>query len=224
MDGGTTPAPGPSRSPGTNTARTGPGPTPAGPDRWPPTGRWPQELHRALRALTTATRGRTRPLVALSGGSDSLALAVVAAVAVDTRAAPEWRAGAGAVVVDHGLQSGSAAVAQRAAAVARALGLDPADVVRVRVPEVGQGPEAAARTARHAALAGAAHRHGSDAVLLAHTRDDQAEQVLLGLARGSGTRSLAGIPRRRGVLLRPLLDLTRGELEEICRWAGVHWW
>ncbi len=200
------------------------GPTPAGPDRWPPADRWPDALHRALRALTIATRGRTRPLVALSGGVDSLALAVTAAVAVGTRTAPEWADGAGAVVVDHGLHADSAAVAGRAADVARGLGLDPAVVVRVEVTPAGEGPEAEARTARHAGLEAAAREHGSDAVLLAHTRDDQAEQVLLGLARGSGTRSLAGIPRRRGLLLRPLLDLTRRDMEEICRWAGVRWW
>jgi tRNA(Ile)-lysidine synthase len=61
-------------------------------------------------------------------------------------------------------------------------------------------------------------------VLLAHTRDDQAEQVLLGLARGSGTRSLAGMPASRGLLVRPLLGLTRQDTEAICRWAGIRWW
>lgn len=181
-------------------------------------------MHRAVRALADATHGRTLPLVALSGGADSLALAVAAAEAARTRVAPALAAGVGAVIVDHGLQPGSDAVARRAAAVARALGLDPVTVERVEVPATGEGPEAEARAARHAALENAARRLGSDSVLLAHTRADQAEQVLLGLARGSGTRSLAGIPRRRGVLLRPLLDLTRQDTELICAWAGVRWW
>lgn len=202
----------------------GPGTTPAGPDRWPPTSRWPEALNRAVRALAAATHGRTLPLVGLSGGADSLALAVAAAEAVRTRATPELAAGVGAVVVDHGLQPGSAGVARRAAAVARALGLDPVVVERVDVPVTGAGPEAEARTVRHAALDAAARRLGSGAVLLGHTRDDQAEQVLLGLARGSGTRTLAGMPRRRGLLLRPLLDLTRQDTEAICRWVGLRWW
>ncbi|NUL47694.1 tRNA lysidine(34) synthetase TilS [Cellulosimicrobium funkei] len=162
--------------------------------------------------------------MALSGGADSLALTVAAAEAVRTRATPELAAGVGAVIVDHGLQAGSADVARRAAAVALALGLDPVAVERVEVPAAGEGPEAEARAARHAALDAAARRLGSNAVLLAHTRDDQAEQVLLGLARGSGTRTLAGMPRRRGMLLRPLLELTRRDTEAICRWAGLRWW
>lgn len=177
-----------------------------------------------MRAVVAATQGRRTPLVGLSGGADSLALAVATAEAVRTRANPALAGGAGAVVVDHGLQAGSAAVAERAAAIARRLGLDPVVIERVHVTATGDGPEAEARQARHAALEAAAQRLGSGAVLLAHTRDDQAEQVLLGLARGSGTRSLAGIPRRRGLILRPLLDLTRQETEAICRWAGVRWW
>ncbi|MCY1157806.1 MAG: tilS, partial [Citricoccus sp.] len=132
--------------------------------------------------------------------------------------------GAGAVVVDHGLQPGSAGVADRAAAIARRLGLDPVTVERVDVAATGAGPEADARTARYVALRAAARRAGSQAVLLAHTRDDQAEQVLLGLARGSGTRSLAGMPARRGLLVRPLLGLTRQDTEAICCWAGIRWW
>lgn len=201
-----------------------PGAAPAGPSSWPPAARWPEALHRAVRALTAATHGRSLPLVALSGGADSLALAVTAAEAMRTGASPELAGGVGAVVVDHGLLPGSGAVADRAASVARALGLDPVTVERVEVPVTGDGPEAEARAARHAALESTARRLGSDAVLLGHTRDDQAEQVLLGLARGSGTRTIAGMPRRRGVLLRPLLELTRRDTEAICDWAGLLWW
>ncbi|NUL44724.1 tRNA lysidine(34) synthetase TilS [Cellulosimicrobium funkei] len=198
--------------------------TPAGPDLWPPSSRWPEVLHRAVHAVAAATQGCRTPLVGLSGGADSLALAVATAEAVRTRVNPALTGGAGAVVVDHGLQAGSAAVADRAAALARRLGLDPVVIERVQVTATGAGPEAEARQARYAALEAAAQRLDSGAVLLAHTRDDQAEQVLLGLARGSGTRSLAGIPRRRGLFLRPLLDLTRQETETICRWAGMRWW
>lgn len=126
-------------------------------------------------------------LVALSGGADSLALA--AATAFE---APRAGLRAGAVVVDHGLQAGSADVAARAAEQARELGLDPVVVRRVEVGAEG-GPEAAARTARYAALADAAAELGASAVLLGHTLDDQAETVLLGLARGSGSASLSGM-------------------------------
>lgn len=171
-------------------------------------------------------------LVGLSGGADSLALAVAASEAArtqDGRPGDQTRWRVGAVVVDHGLHPDSAGVSERTAQIARTLGLDPVLVRKVHVPtgaEPGadQGPEAAARTVRHHAFAGALEETGAAAVLLAHTRDDQAEQVLLGLARGSGTRSLAGIPAARGQALRPLLDLDREETEQICSWAGLRWW
>ncbi|NAZ76168.1 tRNA lysidine(34) synthetase TilS [Kineococcus sp. T13] len=149
-------------------------------------------------------------LVACSGGADSLALA--AATAFE---APRARLRAGAVTVDHGLHERSADVAAGAAAACRALGLDPVRVHRVAVGRTG-GPEAAARTARHEALERAAAATGAVAVLLAHTLDDQAETVLLGLARGSGTRSLAGMPAVRGHLRRPLLGLERATVRAAC--------
>lgn len=163
-------------------------------------------------------------LVACSGGPDSLALAAGAAFVAGSRArrgSPGPRVGA--VVVDHGLQPGSAAVAGRAARDCRALGLDPVEVVAVDATGSG-GPEAAARDARYAALAAAADRHGAAAVLLGHTRDDQAEGVLLGLARGSGARSLAGMPAARGVLRRPLLGLSRAETVAACAALGLDPW
>jgi tRNA(Ile)-lysidine synthase len=86
------------------------------------------------------------------------------------------------------------------------------------------GPEAAARTARYAALEAAAAGHGAAAVLLGHTLDDQAETVLLGLARGSGARSLAGMPARRGIFLRPLLGLRRTVTVAACAAAGLTPW
>nr|WP_241179030.1 tRNA lysidine(34) synthetase TilS [Micrococcus luteus] len=211
---------------------------------WPPRTRWPEPLHRAVAAVREALAGdgscradagpgragnRPRGLVALSGGADSLALAVACAVLVGTRDGA--RLGPiGAAVVDHGLQSGSDAVAAAAADVARILGLAPVTVTRVEVARTGDGPEADARRARRVALAAAARdaRPGGAVVLTAHTADDQAEQVLLGLARGSGTRSLAGIPARGtlpggAAVVRPLLGLARADTEAICRWAGLTW-
>lgn len=158
-------------------------------------------------------------LVACSGGADSLALA--AATAFEAPRAG-WRAGA--VVVDHGLQQGSRAVADVAAATCARLGLEPALVESVTVRSDGSGPEAAARDSRHRALRAAARRLGGVAVLLGHTRDDQAEQVLLGLARGSGARSLAGMPARRGLLCRPFLALRREITEQACAHQGLTPW
>ncbi|GAA3855736.1 tRNA lysidine(34) synthetase TilS [Streptomyces sedi] len=126
-------------------------------------------------------------LVACSGGADSMALA--SALAFE---APRRGLRAGGVTVDHGLQPGSDVRAREVADRLSELGLDPVEATAVSVGHDG-GPEAAARTARYAALDAAAERHGAAAVLLGHTRDDQAETVLLGLARGSGTRSLAGM-------------------------------
>jgi tRNA(Ile)-lysidine synthase len=158
-------------------------------------------------------------LVACSGGADSLSLS--AAVAFE---APKLAVRAGAVVVDHGLQDGSAQVADRAAAVARGLGLDPVEVVRVEVPSTSEGLEAAARAVRYAALDAAADRRRARLVLLGQTLDDQAEQVLLGLTRGAGARSLAGMPRARDRFRRPLLGVTAEQARASCRAEGLTWW
>ncbi|WP_151525734.1 tRNA lysidine(34) synthetase TilS [Serinicoccus kebangsaanensis] len=162
-------------------------------------------------------------LVACSGGADSLALA--AATGFE---GPRRGLRVGAVVVDHDLQPGSAEVAQVAADRCRSLLPAGAsvEVTRVGVRATSAGPEADAREARYAALAFWADRLGAAAVLLGHTRDDQAEQVLLGLARGSGARSLAGMPDHRVltgdvVLGRPLLGLTRVQTAACCDALGV---
>ena len=152
---------------------------------------------------------------AVSGGADSLALA--AALSFE-------RPGSVALVVDHGLQPGSRAVAERAAAQCRGLGLDAELLGNQQHPgavDVGGGPEAAARALRYRLLDAAVERRALAAVLLGHTRDDQAETVLLALARGSGARSLAGMPAARGVYRRPLLDLPRGTVRAACREAGL---
>ena len=166
----------------------------------------------------------TRPLlVACSGGADSLAL--LAATVFESRDRP-WRVVG--VTVDHSLQDGSAERARAVTAQMASLGVDETMVVRVSVEAPGLGPEAAARQARYAALSQAAERLGADLVLLGHTLDDQAETVLLGLTRGSGGRSIAGMRRgyaEGGVRFeRPLLDLTRAETEQACRAEGIDWW
>jgi len=158
-------------------------------------------------------------LVGLSGGADSLALATATGF-VAPRAGLRW----GVVVVDHRLQPGSERVAATAAAQASALGADPVRVERVDGTVGPLGPEGSARKARLAALRRVATETEAAAVLLAHTRDDQAENVLLGLARGSGSRSLAGMAPRAGVLRRPLLDLTRAEARQVCAASGLTPW
>jgi tRNA(Ile)-lysidine synthase len=127
------------------------------------------------------------------------------------------------VIVDHQLQTGSDAVAATAAEQARALGLDPVRVVRVTVGASG-GPEAAARAARYEALASVAADVGAVAVLLGHTLDDQAETVLLGLARGSGSGSLQGMAPVAGLYRRPLLGIRRSTTVRACADAGLEPW
>lgn len=164
-------------------------------------------------------------LVACSGGADSLALAAAAAfLAGGSHRTGGRRLRAGAVVVDHGWCPGSAEIAGRAAAVCTALGLAPVEIVAVDCTGRDGGPEAAARHARYDALEATAQRQGADTVLLGHTADDQAETVLLGLARGSGTRSLAGMAARRGVYRRPLLALRRTTTLAACQALGLQPW
>ncbi|MFF2811001.1 tRNA lysidine(34) synthetase TilS [Streptomyces sp. NPDC058000] len=160
-------------------------------------------------------------LVACSGGADSMALA--SALAFE---APKLGVRAGGVTIDHGLQEGSDLRAAEVALRLRALKLDPVDVVSVEVGRAG-GPEAAARDARYAALDATADRHGASAVLLGHTRDDQAETVLLGLARGSGIRSLSGMAATAGTngrYRRPFLDVDRQTARTACLIQALPVW
>jgi tRNA(Ile)-lysidine synthase len=157
----------------------------------------------------TYVAGAQRWCVALSGGPDSLALTAAAAPLRPTTA----------LIVDHGLQSDSADVAETARQQAISLGCVGADVVRVRVGKDG-GPEAAARAARYAALG--AHRDGP--VLLGHTLDDQAETVLLGLGRGSGARSIAGMRPHDVPWCRPLLGVRRAVTHAACQELGLTAW
>src|SRR3954447_97529 len=154
------------------------------------------DVRRAVRLSLADVPAGALVLVACSGGADSLALAAATGVA-----APRLGLRAGLLTVDHGLQEGSPERARDLVRLAPELGLDPVEALTVTVGTAG-GPEAAARDARYAALSEAAGRLGAAAVLLGHTMDDQAETVLLRLARGSGTRSLSGMPEATGVYRR----------------------
>jgi tRNA(Ile)-lysidine synthase len=175
-------------------------------------------VRNAVRAAVDGLAPGDLALAACSGGPDSLALAAALAFV-----APRAGLRAGAVTVDHGLQQGSADRAAEVAAALRGFGLDPVRAVAVTVDGPG-GPEAAARAARYTALEKAAADLGASAVLLGHTLDDQAETVLLGLARGSGPRSLAGMPARRGIFLRPLLGVRRTVTAAACAALGLSPW
>ncbi|MEV4441844.1 tRNA lysidine(34) synthetase TilS [Streptomyces sp. NPDC049577] len=171
---------------------------------------------------SAAPHGR-QPLVlaACSGGADSMALA--SALAFE---APRLGIRAGGVTVDHGLQEGSDLRAAEVASRLTAFGLDPVEAVTVDVGRDG-GPEAAARDARYAALDAVAERLGAAAILLGHTRDDQAETVLLGLARGSGIRSLSGMAVTSGVggrYRRPFLGLDRQTARKACMVQSLPVW
>jgi tRNA(Ile)-lysidine synthase len=182
-------------------------------------------LHPAVAAVRLAVRTACadlgpgqRLVVACSGGADSVALA--AATVFEARAAG-WLVGA--AVVDHQLQQGSAHVAGGVRDLVQTLGCDPADVLTVDVAGSGSGPEGDARAARYRALTAYAAPLGA-VVLLGHTLDDQAETVLLGLARGSGVRSLSGMPPTWPGFRRPLLGVSRQLTHEACAALGLAVW
>jgi tRNA(Ile)-lysidine synthase len=148
-------------------------------------------------------------VVACSGGADSLGLLIVAA---NAQLEPI------AVHVDHGLRPDSARDAEIVEDAAARLGVS-ARRVRVEI-EPGGNLEERARDARYAALESARDELGATAILVAHTADDQAETVLINLLRGSGSRGLAGMPARRGFLVRPLLGVRRADVRALCDARG----
>ncbi len=184
-------------------------------------------LHPSIAAVRVPVRAALSDIaegdvvaVACSGGADSLALAsatIFEGHKQDLRVV--------GVTVDHGLQADSAAQADRVVAQLASRGVDETVVARVSVDATsGVGPEAAAREARYAVLEEVATRLGARVVLLGHTLDDQAETVLLGLARGSGGRSLQGMRPGFGVFARPLLGVRRVDTVTACQVEGLETW
>ncbi|PVG82455.1 tRNA lysidine(34) synthetase TilS [Nocardioides gansuensis] len=182
-------------------------------------------LHPSVAAVRVGVRkaladlGAGPVVVACSGGPDSLAL--LSATLFEGHKRGLRIIG---VTVDHGLQEGSAGQAARVVAQMGAMGADETMTVTVSVSSSGLGPEAAAREARYAVLEEVADRLAASVVLLGHTLDDQAETVLLGLTRGSGGRSLAGMRRAYGVFARPLLDVRRDDTLTACQVEGLEPW
>ena len=159
-----------------------------------------------------------RILIGVSGGADSMALAV--ATLLESKSAGIE---AVAIIIDHQLQDGSSQVAASAREKLLELGFDDVEVVQVDVV-ISDGMESSARRARFQAFEAAIAKYQPDYFFLAHTKNDQAESVLLGLARGSGTRSLSGIAQVNGKFVRPLLDVDREVTENACRENGIVPW
>lgn len=174
----------------------------------------------AVREILDGHEFGSRLWVACSGGPDSLALAAAASFV-------GHKVGylVGAIIVDHGLLPNSADVAKRAEAQVRKAGIATVHIEKVSVGREG-GLEAAARKARYEAIEARVDAEGgrSPVILTGHTMDDQAETVLLALARGSGARALSGIPVRRGRIVRPFLSVRRSTTIAACEAQGLEPW
>lgn len=179
------------------------------------------DARRAARNALAHFEPGDRILLAVSGGADSLLLA-----AATNLEASKVGIQLNALVVDHQLQNGSGDVALSAQKKLIELGITEAKVTQVLVSNNSGngGMEAAARTARYKALDDEADRIGAAAIFLGHTEDDLAETVLLGLARGSGTRSLSGMAFHIGRYVRPFLELTRAQVLAACKESGIEFW
>lgn len=157
-------------------------------------------------------------LVAASGGADSSALAAALLLECKTKSIKVI-----ALIIDHGLQKNSADVTHETKRTLTKIGYENIEIRRVTV-QITDGLEASARRARYQALNDVANSHNVVAIFLGHTKDDQAETVLLGLARGSGSRSLSGMASRVDRYRRPLLSITRAQTEAACEEAGIKFW
>ena len=176
------------------------------------------QIRLAIRAELADLNAGDTVLVAVSGGADSSALAAGLLAEAKTKTIR-----AIAVVIDHALQPNSADVAMNTKAELSKLGYTNIEIKRIKV-EITDGMEASARRARYAALNEIATSTNAVAIFLGHTKDDQAETVLLGLARGSGTRSLSGMAERIDKYRRPLLSITRSQTEAACKEVGIKYW
>lgn len=163
----------------------------------------------------------TRLGVAVSGGGDSMAL-----LHLLTRCFPPDTVALHAVTVDHGLRAEAADEAAFVGRFAESLGVSH-DILRWEDWDGTGNMQAAAREARYRLMGQWARERGIALLALGHTADDQAETVLMRLARSSGVNGLAGMPVRRtlhGVsLIRPMLSLTRADLRDYLRRNGVTW-
>ena len=174
-------------------------------------------VRNAVRTWLEKYEAGDKVLVAVSGGADSLALAYALSVAAEKLAITVI-----GVTVDHQLQAASSTQAEKVVAQLSKFGLK--CVIKKVTVDLKEGLEASARKVRYEALGEVAEDENAVAVFLGHTKDDQAETVLLGLARGSGTRSLSGMAHHNGLYVRPLLEITRNQNEEFCKEIGLDYW
>ena len=174
-------------------------------------------IRNAVRHWLEKFEAGDRVVVAVSGGADSLALAH--ALSVEAKKLVVTVVG---VTVDHQLQTQSAEQAERV--IYQLSQLEITSVIKKVDVQITEGLEASARKARYQALTETAKQENAVAVFLGHTMDDQAETVLLGLARGSGTRSLSGMAHHNGIYVRPLLEITRQQTEQYCQEVGLTFW
>ena len=171
----------------------------------------------AKKAVLDSIKNTAHIGVGFSGGSDSTALLITLA---SLRKAPQVTA----IIIDHDLQKGSQEVAEKAANIARQLGFN-AVIRNANVQTTKNGLEADARAARYKCFEDVAHTYNLDKILLGHTVSDQAEQVLMGLLRGSGTKSISGMPKNRDLYSRPFLDtLNATDTVDICKLNKIPYW
>ena len=173
-------------------------------------------IRQAVRPWVQAADSRI--LIGVSGGADSMALAVATLLECKTAGVDLV-----AIVIDHQLQDLSALVAERTHTELLRIGFESVEIIPV-VVDLLDGMEASARRARYQAFEVAISKYQPDYFFLAHTKNDQAESVLLGLARGSGTRSLSGIAEVNGLYVRPILDIDRSTTEATCTENGISPW
>ena len=176
------------------------------------------QIRIAVRKEISDISAGEKVIVATSGGADSLALAAALLPEAQQNSITVI-----AAIIDHSLQENSAEVALAAKRELTKIGYTNIEIRKIKVEKV-DGLEASARRARYAALNEIAQSHNAAAIFLGHTRDDQAETVLLGLARGSGTRSLSGMASRIDNYRRPLLSITRKLTEDVCEELGLKYW
>jgi tRNA(Ile)-lysidine synthase len=176
------------------------------------------DLRNAVRPFLENLTAGDSAIVAVSGGADSLALAYAL-----IKEAPNLAITLIAVTIDHQLQTGSGEQAKKVQEQLKSMGYQEVIIEKV-VVEQSSGIESGARTARYAALHAIADSRSAEQIYLGHTRDDQAETVLLGLARGSGARSLSGMAPVNGKIIRPMLALTRDLTERVCADLNLTIW
>ena len=176
------------------------------------------ELRQAVRFWFEKLEPNSKVCIGVSGGADSLALA--AAAKLESK---NFSIDLVSVIVDHGLQANSAEIAEFAKQQLIKLGFEDIFVGRAGV-QITDGLEASARRARYKVFQQAIETYGPNTFLLGHTKNDQAEGVLLGLARGSGTKSLSGMQEVSGIFVRPLLGIDRATTEIACHESNIEYW